>query len=48
VKSAPTIARNARPRSAKCAASAMAEGKFEFGLAIDWMRKDLAIDLPEA
>jgi 3-hydroxyisobutyrate dehydrogenase len=29
-------------------ASTMAEGKFEFGFAVDWMRKDLAICLEEA
>jgi 3-hydroxyisobutyrate dehydrogenase len=26
----------------------MAEGRFEFGFAVDWMRKDLAICLDEA
>jgi 3-hydroxyisobutyrate dehydrogenase len=26
----------------------MAEGKFDFGFAVDWMRKDLAICLDEA
>ena len=29
-------------------ASTMAEGKFDFGFAVDWMRKDLAICLEEA
>jgi 3-hydroxyisobutyrate dehydrogenase len=29
-------------------ASAMVEGKFDFGFAVDWMRKDLAICLAEA
>jgi 3-hydroxyisobutyrate dehydrogenase len=29
-------------------ASTMAEGKFEFGFAVDWMRKDLSICLEEA
>jgi 3-hydroxyisobutyrate dehydrogenase len=29
-------------------ASSMLEGKFEFGFAVDWMRKDLAICLAEA
>jgi 3-hydroxyisobutyrate dehydrogenase len=26
----------------------MAEGKFDFGFAVDWMRKDLAICMDEA
>ena len=28
--------------------STMVEGKFDFGFAVDWMRKDLAICLEEA
>ncbi len=29
-------------------AATMLEGKFDFGFAVDWMRKDLAIALAEA
>jgi 3-hydroxyisobutyrate dehydrogenase len=28
--------------------STMAEGKFDFGFAVDWMRKDLGLALDEA
>ena len=43
-----TRAQKEAERQRIAAAPTMAEGKFEFGFAVDWMRKDLGICLDEA